>query len=213
MSTYVPALGFRALTRFYDSFLKLFDEEPMRRALVRQAGVRPGHRVLDVGCGTGTLAIRLKQACPDAIVAGIDGDPDVLAIAHRKISQAHVGVELSRALADELPFPPASFDRVVTSLVFHHLPTDTKRRTLARVRECLRPGGELHVADWGEAEDRLMRFAFLGIQLLDGFATTSDNVRGRLMPLMSEAGFQSVTETHRARTPFGSFSFYRAVRP
>jgi hypothetical protein len=100
---------------------------------------------------------------------------------------------------------------VVSSLVFHHLTTENKRRTLRKIRAWLRRGGELHVADWGRAQDLLMRLAFLPIQLLDGFETTSDNVRGRLLPLMREAGFEEVAETHRERTIFGTLSLYRAT--
>ncbi len=109
------------------------------------------------------------------------------------------------------PFEPQSFDRVVSSLVFHHLTTEEKRRTFATVREVLRPGGELHIADWGEAQNLPMRVAFLGIQLLDGFHTTSDNVCGRLISFMQEAGFTSVIETHRRMTLVGTLSFYRAI--
>lgn len=100
---------------------------------------------------------------------------------------------------------------MVSSLLFHYLTTEDKHLTFEKVRELLRPGGELHIADWGQAQNILMRVAFLGVQLLDGFRTTSDNVHGRLISLMQEAGFTSVVEAHHAITPFGTLSLYRAV--
>lgn len=212
--TYVPALGFRWLTRFYDlAIAATLKEERFKALLVEQANLRPGQRVLDLGCGTATLTIMLKRACPESRVVGLDGDPEVLSLARRKISASDLAIELREGMAYDPPFEPSSFDRVVSSLVFHHLAADDKRRTLAAVRNVLRPGGELHLADWGEAQNLLMRLAFLGVQLFDGFASTADNVRGLLIPMMREAGFTSVSETHREMTLFGTLSLYRAVAP
>ena len=209
---YVHALRFRSLTRFYDRVLRAtLKEEKFKVLLVEQARVRPGQRVLDLGCGTGTLTILVKKAAPAATVVGLDGDPEALALAREKAAREGVEIEFQEALAWEAPFEPASFDRVVSSLVFHHLTTENKRRTLRKIRDWLRPGGELHVADWGRAQDLLMRLAFLPVQLLDGFETTSDNVRGLLVPLIREAGFEEVAETRRERTVFGTLSLYRAV--
>jgi ubiquinone/menaquinone biosynthesis C-methylase UbiE len=211
---YVPALRFDWLTRFYDPILRAtLQEEPLKRRLVEQVDLRPGQRALDLGCGTATLTIMLARACPEAEVVGLDGDPRALAIGRDKVTRAGLRVELHEGVAQDAPFPPASFDRVVSSLVFHHLDTDTKRAALARARELLRAGGELHVLDWGRAESVIMRLAFLPVQLLDGFGSTGDNVRGRLPALIAEAGFEDVAETHRARTMLGVMSLYRAVRP
>ena len=146
-------------------------------------------------------------------VVGLDGDPDILTIARQKVSAAGIAIELHEGMTFAPPFAPESFDRVVSSLVFHHLATEDKRRTLAKICELLRPGGELHLADWGQAQNLLMRFAFLGVQVLDGFRTTADNVRGLLLPFMQEAGFTEVAETHRAMTPLGTLSLYRAIAP
>jgi len=209
---YVHALRFRSLTRFYDRVLRAtLKEEKFKGLLVEQARFLPGHRVLDLGCGTGTLTILVKRAAPEATVIGLDGDPEALALAREKAAREGVEIEFHQALAWDAPFATAFFDRVVSSLVFHHLTTENKRRTLRKIREWLRPGGELHVADWGRAQDPLMRLGFLAVQILDGFETTSDSVRGLLMPLMREAGFEEGVETHRERTLFGTLSLYRAA--
>jgi ubiquinone/menaquinone biosynthesis C-methylase UbiE len=208
---YVHALRFRALTRFYDRLLRMIlKEDKFRNLLVAQAAVRDGERVLDLGCGTGTLTLLLKRSAPDAQVVGLDGDLEALAAAQDKADREGIALEFVHSLAWEAPFEPASFDRAVSSLVFHHLTTENKRRTLRKLHGWLKPGGELHVADWGFPHDALMRLAFLPVQLLDGFETTSDSVQGLLEPLMREVGFVEVAETHRERTLFGTLSLYRA---
>jgi cyclopropane fatty-acyl-phospholipid synthase-like methyltransferase len=210
-SAYVHALRFRWLNAFYDALMAVtLPEDAFKARLVAQAGLAAGQRVLDLGCGTATLTILLKQACRDAKVVGLDGDPRILEIARGKVSRAGVDVTLVHGRAEDPPFEPASFDRIVSSLVFHHLTGEQKRASFAALRTRLRPRGELHVADWGAPHDLVMRAAFLSVQLLDGFATTSDNVKGRLIPMMREAGFIDVQETYRERTPFGTLSLHRA---
>lgn len=211
---YIPALRFHWFTRFYDPIIQtLLREQEFKQRLVEQVGLQPDQRVLDLGCGTATLTLMLKRACPEATVVGLDGDAAILSLARQKVAAAGVELELHEGMAFAPPFAPASFDRVVSSLVFHHLTTEDKRRTLAQVRELLRPGGELHLADWGQARNLLMRVAFLGVQFLDGFGTTTDNVRGLLIPFMQEAGFSSVAETGRISTLLGALSLSRAVAP
>ncbi len=213
-SEFTPALGFRWLTRLYDPVLRAtLKEEKFKGMLVEQAGIGPGQRVLDLGCGTGTLTIMLARACAQAEVVGLDADPEVIEIARRKITAAGVRVELFQAMAFAPPFEAKSFDRVVSSLVLHHLSRADKQRTFSKLRELLKPDGELHIADWGQAQNALMRLAFLGVQLLDGFESTRDNVEGRLIPLLEEAGFESVEETQREMTLFGTLSLYRALNP
>ncbi len=213
-SSYVTALRFPFLTRFYDCVLAAtIKEEKFKQLLVEQSSIQPGHRVLDVGCGTATLTLMLARHAPQAEVFGLDGDADALAIARKKIADAGAQVTLVQALAFEAPFEAGSFDRIVSSLVFHHLTREQKKQTLDKCRELLSKGGELHIADWGRAQNLLMRTAFLGVQLLDGFETTTDNVRGVLPRLIEQAGFESVQETRREATIFGTLSLYRAVAP
>jgi SAM-dependent methyltransferase len=211
---YVPALGHAWLTGLYDPVMRTtMREATFKSRLIAQADIRPGHRVLDVGCGTATLTVAIKQAEPDAEIVGLDGDPEVLRRAAHKAAAAGAAITLDHSFSDKLPYGDATFDRVLTSLLLHHLDADTKRRTLAEIRRVLRPGGQLHIADWGKATDIVMRAAFLLVQLLDGFATTTDNVRGRIPAMLSEAGFVDVAETDRLRTVFGTLSLYRGTRP
>ena len=150
MARYVPALAFRRLTRFYDPLLRLtLRDEAFKRELVGQCRLQSEMRVLDVGSGTGTLTLLIAAARPHIRVTGVNGDPDVLRIAREKAGGAGVAVELVEGLATALPFADASFDRVTTSLVLHHLTRDHKALALREMHRVLRAGGELHIADWG----------------------------------------------------------------
>ncbi|MFI5320545.1 MAG: class I SAM-dependent methyltransferase [Myxococcota bacterium] len=210
---YVPAFGFDWLTRFYDPVLSLtLREREIKGRLLDQAALAPGQDVLDVGCGTGTLAILAKQRQPSARVVGLDGDPRVLAIAQRKTARAGVEVTLREGLAGAShEFADASFDRILTSLVLHHLTTETKRAALAAMCAWLRPAGELHVLDFGPNDNALLKLVSRGIGWIDGETRVRDNWEGRLPSLMREAGFARADELGRAFTPFGSVSFYKAT--
>lgn len=207
---YIPALRFRWLTRFFDPLMAtLFDEAPLRERLIAQARIEPGHRVLDLGCGTGTLLVQLERRHPGTVAVGLDADPDVLALARTKAADAHLDIEFVHGLGSAPPLEAERFDRVLSSLFFHHLGPEDKRRTFAAAWKLLKAGGEIHVMDWGQPASIPMRAAFLGVQLLDGFATTRDNVAGRLPAFLEEAGFADVAEAGRANTIFGTLSFYR----
>ncbi len=212
--SYVPALGYRWLTPAYDAVVaSTTRERAFKSALIEQAGFAPGQRVLDLACGTGTLAVWIKQRHPDLDLTGIDGDREILSIAARKAERAGVAIRFDHGLSYALPYPDAHFDRVVSSLFFHHLRWSDKVRTATELLRVLRPGGELHVADWGRASGPMMRMAYFSIQMLDGFENTRDNVAGRLFELFSGAGFAAVRERRRFATVFGTMALYSAGKP
>jgi ubiquinone/menaquinone biosynthesis C-methylase UbiE len=213
-SSYVPALRFRWLTPAYDVVVRSTTRErTFKAALIEQAGIAAGQRVLDLACGTGTLSIGIKDRCPQATVIGMDGDSDILAIASRKAAAAAVPIQLDYGLSWQLPYPDAHFDRVVSSLFFHHLCWHDKERTVRELFRVLRPGGELHVADWGLPTGPVMRAAFIAVQLLDGFANTRGNVQGKLISLFEGAGFGDVSQARAFSTLLGTLALYRAVKP
>lgn len=116
---YVPALGYHWLTPYYDAVIGTTTRErSFKQALIKQARFAPGQRVLDLACGTGTLAIWIKQHQPQANIIGVDGDPAILSFASRKAQKANVSIQLDRALSYRLPYPAVHFDRVVSSLFF-----------------------------------------------------------------------------------------------
>jgi len=211
---YVPALGLRALTGLYDPVVRLTTREgAFKSRLLERAGLQPGERVLDLGCGTGTLAIQAKRGQPDAEIVGLDGDPEVLGRARRKAAGAGVEVDFDEGYSTELPYGASSFDVVLSTLFFHHLTGSDKRRTAAEVLRVLKPGGRLQVADWGRPADPAMRLLSTSIRLLDGFEQTRDNLAGSLPRIFDEAKLSDAAEVGRMRTAFGTLAFYRATRP
>lgn len=143
MSQYTPALGFRILTRFYDGAIsRLLPEQEFREALLLQTDLKPGLRVLDFGAGTGTLTLLAKQRCPACDIAGVDVDEAILEKARRKREQRGLDVDYRLLAGDDLPFPPHHFDRVLSSLVFHHLTNARKAAALREIRRVLKPTGE-----------------------------------------------------------------------
>lgn len=209
----VPALGFAVLTPLYDGIMAVtMRERTFRRALVDQAAIIPGQDVLDLACGTGTTTVMMGAREGGARITGMDADPQVLAVAARKARGAGLAIRFDQDLSAQLPCADECFDRVVTGLFFHHLSRDDKAATAREVFRVLRPGGELHVADWERAANPLMRALFLPVQLLDGFPNTRDNVAGRLPDFFRKAGFEGVAETRTIPTAFGTLALYRASK-
>lgn len=206
---YLPALRFHWLTGWYDPVVRWTTREAaFKMELVRQTRLQPGQRVLDLGCGTGTLVIALKQAEPAAEVIGLDGDPAMLNRARTKANRAGVQINFDEGWSDALPYPAESFDCVVSSLFFHHLTRAAKQRTLAEVQRVLKPGGALYVADWGAPYNALMRLASYGITFLDGALTTADNINGLLPSLLASAGLLEVQEGQHFNTCFGTLRLH-----
>jgi ubiquinone/menaquinone biosynthesis C-methylase UbiE len=213
-SKYIPALRFERLTAFYDPVVRLTTRERrFKSELVRQAQPKPGQSVLDLGCGTATLTLMLKRSAPGAEITGLDGDPRILEIARAKSHSSSLDVSFRQGLSFELPFTNGQFDQVVSSLFFHHLTRENKQRTLRETFRVLKPGGRLNVADWGPPQNALMRAAFLGVQLVEGFETTRDSVEGSLPSLCAAAGFAGAGWTSHLSTVFGTISLLSAGKP
>lgn len=207
---YIPALKYRWLTPFYDPVLRwMFQENAMKSQLVAEAAIRPGERALDLGCGTGTLAVLLKKAQPQAIVVGLDVDTQILAIARRKATATGVEIVWDHGMAYNLPYSDSSFDVVLTSLMLHHLTHEDKIRALEEIYRILRPGGRFHAADFGKPQNSLMRALAKVSELLE---ETEDGVEGRLPGMFRAAGLTRVEETRRFVTPLGTLSLYRAQK-
>lgn len=210
---YVTATGLRGLTRFYDSIIALtMREQLFRGRLAGQvlADLPAGARIADIGAGTGTFAIALAAAAPTTAVVAVDGDPEVLALAQAKEGAA--AVEWKQGLAGELPLADGGCDRVSMSLLLHHLDAAGKRAALAEAHRALRPGGRLHIADWGKPQDPLMRAGLFTLAIFDGFDGIRDHAAGRLPLFIKEAGFSEPLRHDRLRTAWGSLELLSATR-
>lgn len=192
---YIPALSLKWLTPLYD----LLVEGPMsvmrmRKDLLAQMGDLSGKRILDVGSGTGTLAILIKAAYPAAEVLGLDGDPQILEIARGKAGARGLEIRFEQGMSFALPYPDASFDVLLTSMMLHHLDRDAKQKTAAEMYRVLRPGGRLFGIDF--AEPRSLPGKALR-PLTRRFERVADNLDGFLPVMFQAAGFRDYVEPRR----------------
>jgi SAM-dependent methyltransferase len=206
---FLPAAGHAWLLPFYDPLHRLLGGAAALDALAEQASLAPGQRVLDIGCGTGTLAIRLSALEPDLDVVGLDPDPQALARARAKAQRAGASVTWKEGFADALPFPDASFDQVFSSFMFHHLDAAVKRGTLSEVTRVLRPGGSLHLLDFGGSGNH--SHGLIG-RLFHRSEHLRDNLEGRIPLLFEEAGLEDAHQVNQRTTLFGSIAWYRGDR-
>ena len=210
---YLPAMGHDRLLPLYDPLQRLLGMGSVHRQLVDQARIQPDQRILEIGCGTGNLAILIKRLHPGAEVVGIDPDPKALARAQRKARREALSVQLDRGFAEELPYPDASFDRVLSALMFHHLGPEEKEKTLDEARRVLKPGGSLHLLDFGGAKVRSDGFIARLHRLHHRSEHLRDNFGDRIPTLMREAGFADPTELADRITIVGRLTYYRASAP
>jgi ubiquinone/menaquinone biosynthesis C-methylase UbiE len=209
---YLPAFGHEWLLPLYDPVMKLLGIDAAHRQLLDQANIQPGHRVLEIGCGTGNLAILAKRLHPKAEIIGLDPDPKALARARRKAEREALSLQLDRGFSDMLQYPNGSFDHVLSAFMFHHLlKPDDKIKTLLEVRRVLRLGGSLHLLDFGGRADQAGGFL---ARLLHRTERLRDNSGDRIPSLMREAGFEDPTEVaHRILTIRVRVAYYQASAP
>lgn len=182
--TYLPAAGRDLFLPFYDLVAKLLGADRARQTLFDLAPLRPGDRVLDLGCGTGTFATMLKQRYPGVVVTGLDPDPKALARARHKAEQAGVSVRFDQGFADSLEYPAASFDVVFSSFMFHHLEGSNREKTLGEVRRVLKPGASFYLLDFEVSPSAHGLF-----NLFHSGERLRDNTESRILNLMGDAGF------------------------
>ena len=208
---YLPAAGHDWALPLYDPLVKVLGGDKARKLLLDQGAGQTARRVLEVGCGTGTLVMMIKHLYPGAEVVGLDPDPKALSRAQRQAQQEGLSIKFDQGYSKALPYPAASFDRVFSSFMFHHLPVDQRERTLREARRVLTPGGSLHLLDFERPErpsGRLSRW-------LQAHSHLDNNSEQRILALLREVGFASSTKLATGAMLFGllRIGYYQAVVP
>lgn len=182
--------------------------------LVKQANLQQKETIMDLACGTGTLALLIQQSQPGVQVIGVDADPEILSIAMEKIKETQVNnITFEEGFSYKLPFSNNLFHHIFTSLFIHHLTLEMKKKTFEEVYRTLKSGGQFHIIDFEKPQNWLMRVAFFPIQFLDGFETTSNHVKGVIPSLLKETGFVLIEETGQFSTITGTLRAYKAFKP
>ncbi len=203
---YIPASKYHILTPCFDFFIRLtMPEITFRKALIKKMNINDSHTVLDFGCGSGSTTILMRKMYPGADVIGIDIDKKILNIAKNKAEKLNQPISFELYEGDRLPYPDSYFDRVVSSLVFHHLSKSQKESVLKEIHRVLKPDGELHIGDLGVARNLYAKFIYAISQY---FEPITDNTKGLIPFYIKSAGFKDVQVHDSVNALFGTVSLY-----
>ncbi|HLM24250.1 MAG TPA: class I SAM-dependent methyltransferase [Pyrinomonadaceae bacterium] len=206
---FLPAAGRDVFLPLYDPLVSLMGGNRAREELMKQAKIGPNQRVLDIGCGTGTLVVLLKRRYSTAQIVGLDPDPKALRRAKKKVRRARVSVQLDEGFADDLPYEKGTFDRVLSSFMLHHLEDQDREKMLREVLRVLKPAGAFHLLDFAGGEDGAPgRWG----RLVNSHAHLEDNSQQRILQLMRRAGFMNAAKVKDGSMLFGLLptAYYQA---
>jgi SAM-dependent methyltransferase len=184
-----------------------------RAALVDHLPPTTGQRILDLSCGSGGLAILVKDTYPLNDVVAVNADPGLLRSATRRTANAGAAIGFTASSPWDLPFTDGSFDHVLSSLALHQANRTDARRALTECHRVLRPSGMLHLADWGRPHDWIMSVASWTAHSIGAIHNDAGTPGTRLPQLMWEAGFVDVLKTASFSTLLGTITVLRARRP
>ncbi|WP_085949521.1 class I SAM-dependent methyltransferase [Gordonia effusa] len=194
---YLPAAGRDALLPFYDLMTRLYGVGWAHRRLLSRSDLSPGQRVLEIGCGTGNLAVAAIRAAPGIALTAIDPDPLALQRAHRKSAE----IDFERGYAQELRFGGGVFNRVLSAFMLHHLDDDATKSAVAELFRVVRPGGSVHIVDFVELGHTFSRRNHPTFRSTEA---TSE--------LLYQAGFTVAEPDVLRRRMLGTIAFYTAVK-
>lgn len=190
---FAPAFISDFFTPFYDLIIEQGGlGKSFQKKILNYAQIKDGESILDVGCGAGGLLVMIKSNYPKCKVTGVDPDGKILKLAKGKILRKNLDIELINTWAEELPFGSSTFDLVISSLTFHHLPTEIKKQALKEIYRVLRKDGRFLLVDIGEPKTLFWKIKYL----LDPeriFSTgeyMKDNLEGKIPILVKNVGFR-----------------------
>lgn len=197
---FAPAFFCDSLTPWYDFVCNLTGIGlNLQKKVLELIPLKNGQHILDIGAGTGTLAILLKETNPAIYVTGIDPDERILEIAQKKAAQKNVSVKFLPVPAEKVPFPNEKFHIVVSTLIFHHLPTESKKQALKEIYRVLKNDGKLFLVDIGKPQNIVWKIILTIESVFEPRAYLQDNLAGKIPEFMHDAGFsmQELREPYR----------------
>jgi ubiquinone/menaquinone biosynthesis C-methylase UbiE len=204
---FIPALDFPLLTKLFDSFISFaIPERRIKGDLMDFMNITEEDKILDFGCGTGTLLILGKQKHPEAHFEGIDIDPKILEIAKRKIEKQKLDISVVEYDGGKLPQGNNSINKAMTSLMMHHLSTDKKLKAMQEIFRVLVTGGEFYIADFGMQKNPI--FILIGNIAAKFEPELKANFTGCLPKLLADAGFKNVQTLNTYNTKLGTICIY-----
>jgi ubiquinone/menaquinone biosynthesis C-methylase UbiE len=203
---FYPALKYKIFTPFYDRFIgHTMPEKEIKNRVLDLSEISKGQKILDFGCGTGTLIYLGIQRNAQAEFVGLEVDPEMVEIARNK---EIAGASLVLCDSGIIPFPDCYFDRVISTWVFHHLIRTEKIRAFKEIKRVLRPDGKFVLADWGRPSNFIQSMLFFILQIFDTFNQTVDNVNGEIPSLLDKSGFMKIEEVGHRNTLFGTLRYW-----
>lgn len=187
---YIPPANIHWLTRIYDTLCSLLGlGKNFQKKILEKIEIKAGDAVLDVGCGTGVFLEMAVKNFPESKFIGIDPDEASLAIAHKRIAR-YLNATLIKAFAESLPLSNESIDICFSTLAFHHMPDEIKKKAVAEIHRVLKERGKVLIADFGKVENKIIK----------GIVKTSlswekyieENLDGKIFEYLAETGFKNI---------------------
>jgi len=177
------------LSNYYD-LISPTEKSKFRRKQIGLMDIREGEKVLEVGCGTGSLAILSKIAVRESgEVQGIDIAPKMIRRAQQKANKAGLEINFIIASVDTLPYSDNYFDLVISSLMFHHLPIEFKKKGLEEIYRVLKWEGRLFLCDFCSPYFLMSPLMCL---MLIWISSTRYQLFGKLPDLIRECNFKKI---------------------
>lgn len=176
----------------YDIFVRFVmmgQYQKLIQSTVEIANIQANETVLDVGCGTGTLAIAAKKVSPPSVtIHASDAAPEMIDRARQKALDEQLDIEFTHGLVENIPAPDNTYDLVMNSLMVHHLPDDLRDKAFAEIYRVLKPGGRLLIVDFEPPKNPFTR-AWLSLTPVKAMLQIDNSI---IPPQLEKAGFENV---------------------